>query len=519
MVLIWTALVGLLFVGSLVLAFWGIPQIIKEQLHKQTELEQGTDQWDRFVELPFPIDFAVRFFNVTNSEDVLYKNATPKLQETEPYVYKMKIKKRNIRFDSDEEDSVTYDRQMTFEFDDSGTTKETDEVIITNAILFSALQLVGDVERIFLAGCIEKLFTPFGMGTVFIKNTVRTLLFDGIPFSYENQTGYACKIIRNKMIKIIGGIRVIEQIDGEGEGNGYLKFSFFDYKTDNYTTKKEKADGVYTVNRGIKDMTQLGNIMRWNGSNEINIWGSSLSKNNDTCKRVAGTDSTIYKPRIAENEELEIFNTDICRTVKLIYKNSDESYQGIKGYRYEASPTLFRPATILPEDDCYCTKATKDISGKDNCYLDGAFDFKPCLGAPILVTQPHFLNADQHYRDGVEGLNPDASKHNIYLLVEPNTGTPLTGRKRIQLNVNMRNEPLISAITPKNMTDTIMPILWLEEGVNLPEKYVDLVNDQYFKAVKITDGVKYALIGLFAALLLVFLFFVWRKEYFKKKST
>lgn len=40
-------------------------------------------------------------------------------------------------------------------------------------------------------------------------------------------------------------------------------------------------------------------------------------------------------------------------------------------------------------------------------------------GAPILVSQPHFLNADAKYLDGLSGLNPDRAEHGIYLLIEP----------------------------------------------------------------------------------------------------
>ena len=36
------------------------------------------------------------------------------------------------------------------------------------------------------------------------------------------------------------------------------------------------------------------------------------------------------------------------------------------------------------------------------------FDVTVCqFGAPIVLSWPHFLGADQKYRDAVEGLNPE----------------------------------------------------------------------------------------------------------------
>lgn len=68
------------------------------------------------------------------------------------------------------------------------------------------------------------------------------------------------------------------------------------------------------------------------------------------------------------------------RNVELVYISSTETYKGVEAFRYQSSDSLFRPQTIVPEHDCYCSQATQDASGKDSCYLDGIFDFQPCLG-------------------------------------------------------------------------------------------------------------------------------------------
>ena len=41
------------------------------------------------------------------------------------------------------------------------------------------------------------------------------------------------------------------------------------------------------------------------------------------------------------------------------------------------------------------------------------------LGAPVLISKPHFLGADQSILDAVEGLTPNPELHESYIDVEP----------------------------------------------------------------------------------------------------
>lgn len=205
-------------------------------------------------------------------------------------------------------------------------------------------------------------------------------------------------------------------------------------------------------------------------------------------------------------------------SVKLEYKNSDARYNGIQAFRYEAPSTLFRSSTPNPENDCFCTKSTKDAQGNENCYLDGVFDFKHCIGSPIVASMPHYLNADQKYLDNFEDLKPNETLHGIYLLLEPNTGTPLQARKRIQLNSILHKVPLLTSITPDNMVETVFPFLWLEESVDLPEEYVDLLNNQLFKKVTLANGIADGLVAVASVLFVIILFFLIRKLLLRNRT-
>lgn len=64
--------------------------------------------------------------------------------------------------------------------------------------------------------------------------------------------------------------------------------------------------------------------------------------------------------------------------------------------------------------------------------------------APIVASMPHFLNADERYGLMVDGLNPIPEKHNIFIDLEPYTGVPLRGGKKLQFNMFLKKIDRIS---------------------------------------------------------------------------
>lgn len=53
---------------------------------QQVGLKPGSDIRALYTKVPFPVDFKIYLFNITNSEEVT-KGAKPKLQEVGPYVF------------------------------------------------------------------------------------------------------------------------------------------------------------------------------------------------------------------------------------------------------------------------------------------------------------------------------------------------------------------------------------------------------------------------------------------------
>lgn len=62
---------------------------------------------------------------------------------------------------------------------------------------------------------------------------------------------------------------------------------------------------------------------------------------------------------------------------------------------------------------------------------------------------PHFLGADERYSKMVYGLDPNPDKHSIFTDIEPNTGSPLRGGKKLQFNMFLKKIQEISEIRCK----------------------------------------------------------------------
>lgn len=76
---------------------------------------------------------------------------------------------------------------------------------------------------------------------------------------------------------------------------------------------QSKTDGIYTINRGINDVNQLGRLQKWNGEDRFKYWGNPRSIDNDKCNVVRGTDGTVYPPEITTDKTFDIFQSDVCR--------------------------------------------------------------------------------------------------------------------------------------------------------------------------------------------------------------
>lgn len=113
--------------------------------------------------------------------------------------------------------------------------------------------------------------------------------------------------------------------------------------------------------------------------------------------------------------------------------------------------------------------------------------------APLILTNPHMYKAHEKYTANIEGLNPDREKHYTFIDVEPYTGIPLRGGKRVQFNVLLRPVGLIKFF--ENYKPQLMPVFWLEEGIELNDEMLELLDDELYDTLKLLTIIVWVIVG------------------------
>ncbi|CAG9815054.1 unnamed protein product [Phaedon cochleariae] len=163
------------------------------------------------------------------------------------------------------------------------------------------------------------------------------------------------------------------------------------------------------------------------------------------------TEGVLYPQKSSKTDVLRYFRKTLCRNVNLVYTNEVEKY-GVTGYRYEV-PADFFNRTFPEEDDCY--KSTPTLP-------DGLSDLSPCYYDTAIATSfPHFLHGSEEIKKYVDGLEPDPQKHRSYIDLEPETGIPMYGGARAQLNLVVKDMKGFNDKIRK-FSNIAIPLLWLE---------------------------------------------------------
>ena len=116
----------------------------------------------------------------------------------------------------------------------------------------------------------------------------------------------------------------------------------------------------------------------------------------------------------------------------------------LPGFRFSPRPDVFMSPRTVPENSCFCDGAEKELC---DMIGDGMFAISSCqFDAPIVLSWPHFLHANQTYLNSLTGLNPDADKHSFYFDVQPTTGTTLSAKARIQINLAIKRNTAFGVI-------------------------------------------------------------------------
>uniref|UniRef100_A0A8C5XTP6 Scavenger receptor class B member 2 n=1 Tax=Microcebus murinus TaxID=30608 RepID=A0A8C5XTP6_MICMU len=136
-----------------------------------------------------------------------------------------------------------------------------------------------------------------------------------------------------------------------------------------------------------------------------------------------------------------------------------ESVHGLPAFRYKV------PAEILAN--------TSDNAGfcvpEGNCLGSGVLNVSICKnGAPIIMSFPHFYQADERFVSAIKGMHPNKEAHETFVDINPLTGMILKAAKRFQINVYVQK--LDDFVETGDIRTMVFPVMYLNESVLIDEE-------------------------------------------------
>uniref|UniRef100_A0A5F9CZA0 Scavenger receptor class B member 2 n=1 Tax=Oryctolagus cuniculus TaxID=9986 RepID=A0A5F9CZA0_RABIT len=169
-----------------------------------------------------------------------------------------------------------------------------------------------------------------------------------------------------------------------------------------------------------------------------------------------------------------------------------ESVQGVPALRYKL------PAEILAntsENAGFCLP-------QGNCLGSGVLNASICKdGAPIIMSFPHFYQADERFVSAIGGMHPNKEDHETFVDINPLTGIILRAAKRFQINVYVKK--LDDFLETGDIRTMVFPVMYLNESVLLDKESASRLKSVINTTMIITN-IPYIIMALGVLLGLVF---------------
>lgn len=277
-----------------------------------------------------------------------------------------------------------------------------------------------------------------------------------------------------------------------------------------------------------------------------------MQNHNNICNWPRGTDGQQFHPYVDKDERLFIFQTDICRSLYMDYKE-DVEFKGVKSYKFVVPKEALDVSTEYnlgfckevqrgviektkfkdgsggqeyhtvdwdacveyesfqenPEDSKINIEACKNQTGYDRSHdcKAGILDISKCMeGAAVTISSPHFYQSDPALWQMFENMsNPDETpeKYETFMYVEPYTGAALSLHKRLQFNIPLHRDSHSAFMGDLWEEHSLFPMFWIEEFADLDDAYQETLNDMLIKPLKIIDGVQWTLFAVGVVMVIV----------------
>jgi len=460
--LVHVALVSCCLLSAIVgIGYIAFDPIVRTIILKKLVMTNSSENFHLWEDPPINPYFKVYFFNLTNPEDVFNGVSKPILQEVGPYTYHQKWLKQNITWHPN--GTVSYKTRKVFTFAEDlsceGCNETGDKITSLNVPVLTAYQQMRDANW-FTRAVLTEYLQRNEMKQWIIKSPSELI------WGYDEP--------------LLPWARYFAQIPPHD------KFGYF-------LTRNSSLDQdlpLYTYYTGMANPYNLSKIALYNGKTHLDYWKT------DECNEVRGSDGASFNPFLKEEDTLWWFNDQLCRSIPLAF-DKEITQQGLKAMRFKPRKDAFGSSKSYPSNGCF--EEPGRITG------DGVFDLSVCqFNARIILSWPHFLDAEEKFREAVEGLEPNETKHGFWFNIQPVTGTTMSVKSRFQINFAV--EKLEAFDDLDKVDDIVLPILWFEDGVDeLGSDIITLLKYAAISPQTYKQYILYFLVGLGSTEMVLFI--------------
>ncbi|KAJ3604826.1 hypothetical protein NHX12_026878 [Muraenolepis orangiensis] len=435
------------------------PNLLDSVVKKEVVLRNGTDSFEAWKDPPPPVYMQFYFFNLTNPLEVL-DGERPAVMQMGPYTYREFRPMEEVVF-LENGTKVSAVNPKTYVFQRNMSVGPESHLVRTvNIPAVTVMEKFKDSS--FIANMISAYMRSSGEG-LFTTRSVGELLW-----GYQDQLLKSLKTFKPDLDDMFG--------------------LFYKANTTN--------DGDYVFFTGQTNYSDFSKVDTWNQNRYLDWWTS------EECNMINGTNGASFHPLVSKKETLYMFSSDLCRSLYATYVE-DIIVKGLPGYRFVPPRQVFANLTENPDNAGFCVPA-------GNCLGSGVLNISPCKqGAPIIMSSPHFYEAEERYARAVFGMRPNRDQHQTTIDLEPFTGIVLQAAKRLQINVLV--ERISTFRQTGNVATVIFPVAYLNESVVIDDQSV-LKLQAVLSMRTLVVNIPFMLMGLGVLLGLVFMVLVcWHK--------
>lgn len=452
----------LLIVGIALMVGQVFQTMIQERIKKEITLAQNSRVLQGWINPPPPVYMQYFFFNVTNPEQFKAGLEKPHVTQVGPYTYREYRPRENVTYlENGTKVFATNPKSFVFLPEMSSGNPEVDVVTIPN-IPFIAIMNELNSYSFFIRPMVSLYIDSLGVD-LFMTRSIHEILW-----GFKDPLMTKIHALKPDVPEYFG---LMYQKNGTHEGE-------------------------FVFHTGEQNYMDYGKIETWNGIRKMKWWSSEQSN------MINGTDGSVFHTFLSRDELLYIFAADLCRSIHLGYVK-DEEVKGIPAFRFAPPSDVLAPPQENPANAGFCVPA-------GDCLGKGVLKVSVCRdGAPIVVSFPHFYQADKRYIEAIDGMNPNKEEHETYLDLNPTTGVPIRACKRAQLNIIMKR--VHGFPSTKFLNETIFPIMYVNETATIDDGSASQMKTLLL-IVTIVSNFPVIIMAMGAVLLLIFIFLLCRNR-------